>query len=93
MFSKISNYMTDLIYETLPDVSPDRREIIEYGIYMSVSEIVKIGLMIFIAVIFNIVHMFLVSLPFMEYNEHFLGAYMLKHIGVASLLIRSSFSA
>lgn len=55
MFSKISNYMTDLIYETLPDVSPDRREIIEYGIYMSVSEIVKIGLMIFIAVIFNIV--------------------------------------
>jgi len=54
MFSKISNYMTDLIYDTLPNVDPERREIIEYGVYMSVSEIVKIGLIILISVILHI---------------------------------------
>lgn len=55
MFSKISNYMTDLIYETLPNVQPERREIIEYGVYMTVSEIVKIGLIILIAAFLKIV--------------------------------------
>lgn len=55
MFSKISNYMTDLIYDTLPDVQPERREIIEYGVYMTVSEIVKIGLIILVAAILHIV--------------------------------------
>lgn len=55
MFSKISNYMTDLIYETLPNVEPERREIIEYGVYMTVSEIVKIGLIILIAALLKIV--------------------------------------
>lgn len=55
MFSKISNYVTDLIYETMPDIKPERREIIEYGIYMTVSEFVKIGLIIIIAAILHIV--------------------------------------
>lgn len=55
MFSKISNYMTDLIYDTLPNIQPERREIIEYGVYMTVSEIVKIGLIVLIAVVLNIV--------------------------------------
>lgn len=55
MFSKISNYMTDLIYDTLPDVKPERREIIEYGVYMMVSEIVKIGLILLVGVILDIV--------------------------------------
>lgn len=55
MFNKISNYMTDLIYDTLPDVKPERREIIEYGVYMMASEIVKIGLILLIGVILDIV--------------------------------------
>lgn len=55
MFSKISNYLTDMIYQTLPDVKPERREIIEYGVYMTVSEIVKIGLILIVAVILHIV--------------------------------------
>lgn len=44
MFNKISNYMTDLIYDTLPDVQPEKREIIEYGVYMTVSETEHKGL-------------------------------------------------
>lgn len=54
MFSKISNYITDMIYETMPDVEPERREVIEYGVYMTVSEIVKITFIIIIGIIFNI---------------------------------------
>jgi accessory gene regulator B len=54
MFNKISNYMTNLIYETLPDVDPGRREIIEYGVYMTVSEIVKIIAIVIISAIFGI---------------------------------------
>ena len=54
MFSKISNFITDMIYETLPGVQPERREIIEYGVYMTVSEILKIGLIILISLALNI---------------------------------------
>lgn len=54
MFNRISNYMTDLIYETLPDVDPGRREVIEYGIYMTVSEIVKMIAVILISLIIGI---------------------------------------
>lgn len=55
MFSKISNYMTDLIYETLSGIEPERREVIEYGVYMTVSEIVKISIILLVAVLLNIV--------------------------------------
>ncbi len=55
MFSKISNFVTDLIYETLPDVDPGRREVIEYGVYMTVSEIVKISLLLIIAAVLHII--------------------------------------
>ena len=55
MFNRISNYMTDLIYETLPDVDPGRREVIEYGVYMTVSEIVKMIVTILISAMIGIV--------------------------------------
>lgn len=54
MFNRISNYMTNLIYETLPDVDPERREVIEYGVYMTVSEIVKIIAVILLSLIIGI---------------------------------------
>lgn len=55
MFNKISNYVTNMIYETLPNVDPERREIIEYGVHMTLSEIVKIGFLIILAAILRIV--------------------------------------
>lgn len=55
MFSKISNFMTDMIYDTLPGIEPERREIIEYGVYMTVSEIVKIIVMIIVSAVIGIV--------------------------------------
>ncbi|MGE5615222.1 MAG: accessory gene regulator ArgB-like protein [Bacillota bacterium] len=54
MFSRISNYMTDMIYETLPGIEPERREIIEYGVYMTVSELVKITVMIILSAVIGV---------------------------------------
>lgn len=73
MFSKISNYMTDLIYETLPNVDPERREVIEYGVYMTVSEIVKISLLLIIASILHIVPYVLGVIVIYGIQRTFLG--------------------
>lgn len=54
MFSKISNFMTDMIYDTLPGIEPERREIIEYGVYMTVSELVKIILMMIVSAVIGV---------------------------------------
>jgi accessory gene regulator B len=54
MYSKISNYITDQIYLTIPDVKPEKREIIEYGAYMALSEISKITLLLVISAIFHV---------------------------------------
>lgn len=54
MFDKISKYITDMIYSTMPDVPPEKREIIEYGVYMTASEIVKIGVILLVSLILKI---------------------------------------
>lgn len=54
MISKISNYITDQIYLTLPEVKPEKREIIEYGAYMALSEISKVALLLIISAIFDV---------------------------------------
>ena len=54
MYSKISNYITDQIYVNLPDVKPEKREIIEYGAYMALSEISKITLLLVISAILHV---------------------------------------
>lgn len=82
MFSKISNYMTDLIYETLPDVDPGRREVIEYGVYMTVSEIVKIGLLLIIAAVLHIIPHVLCVIIIYGVQRTFLGGLHAKsHLG------------
>lgn len=55
MFDKISKYVADMIYSTLDGVDPEKREIIEYGVYMTVSEIVKISIILVISLILGIV--------------------------------------
>lgn len=82
MFSKISNYMTDLIYETLPNVDPERREVIEYGVYMTVSEIIKIGLLLIIAAILHIIPYVLGVIVIYGIQRTFLGGVHAKtHLG------------
>lgn len=55
MFDKISKYVADMIYSTLDGVDPEKREIIEYGVYMTVSEIVKISIILAVSLILGIV--------------------------------------
>ena len=54
MFDKISKYVTDMIYATLHGIAEERREIIEYGVYMTVSEIVKISIILTVSIILRI---------------------------------------
>lgn len=82
MFNKISNYVTNMIYETLPNVDPERREIIEYGVHMTLSEIVKIGLLIILAAILRIVPYVLGVIIVYGVQRTFLGGLHAKtHLG------------
>jgi accessory gene regulator B len=53
-YSKASNWITDQIYATVTGVEPEKREVIEYGAYMALSEISKIGLLIIISLFLNV---------------------------------------
>lgn len=82
MFDKISNYMTDMIYETLPDVDPKRREVIEYGVYMIASEIVKISVVITLGIILGILPYVLGTIAICGIQRTFLGGIHSKtHLG------------
>ena len=82
MFDKISNYMTDMIYSTLPDIAPERREIIEYGVYMTVSEIVKIAIILLISIVLGIWQYVLAVVAVYGIQRTFLGGIHAKtHLG------------
>ncbi len=74
--------MTDMIYETLPNVDPDRREVIEYGVYMIASEIVKIGLVITLGIILGILPYVVGTIAVCGIQRTFLGGIHSKtHLG------------
>ncbi|HEX2947201.1 MAG TPA: accessory gene regulator B family protein [Clostridia bacterium] len=82
MFDKISNYMTDMIYETLPDVDPGRREVIEYGVYMIASEIIKVSIVIILGIILGILPYVLGTIAICGIQRTFLGGIHSKtHLG------------
>lgn len=82
MFDKISNYMTDMIYSTLPGIEPERREVIEYGVYMTVSELVKISLIVLISILLGIMPYVLTVIAVYGIQRTFLGGIHAKtHLG------------
>lgn len=52
--SKISEGLTEKIKNTFPDIDKQKAETIEYGIYMTISEVTKIILIILISLFFKI---------------------------------------
>jgi len=54
MISIISNKITDFIYKTQSNVDAEKREVIEYGAYMAISEIVKVAVLLIVSVFFDI---------------------------------------
>ncbi len=82
MFDKISKYITDMIYSTMPDVPPEKREIIEYGVYMTASEIVKIGVLLLVSLILKIVPYVAAAIAFFGIQRTLLGGIHAKtHLG------------
>lgn len=82
MFDKISKYMTDMIYSTLPDVDPQRREVIEYGVYMTISEIVKIGFILAVSLVFGIVSYVAAAIALFGIQRTMMGGIHAKtHLG------------
>lgn len=82
MFDKISKYITNMIYETLPNVDPERRDIVEYGVYMTLSEIVKIGFIVIVAALLNIFPYVLGVIIIYGLQRTFLGGLHAKtHLG------------
>ncbi len=82
MFNKISKYIADQIYDTLPNVDPERREIVEYGVYMTLSEIVKIGFLLIVAAVLHIIPYALGAIVIYGVQRMFLGGLHAKtHLG------------
>jgi accessory gene regulator B len=82
MFDRFSKYMTDMIYSTLPNISPERREVIEYGVYMTASELVKMAAILLISVLLGIVPYVIVTMAVYGIQRTFLGGIHAKtHIG------------
>lgn len=53
-YSRLSNWITDQIYKTVPGVEASKREEIEYGAYMLLSEVSKISLLLIVAAILHV---------------------------------------
>ncbi len=82
MFDKISVYMTDMIYSTLPNIAPERREVIEYGVYMTVSELVKITIILLVSILLGILPYVLATVAIYGIQRTFLGGIHAKtHLG------------
>jgi accessory gene regulator B len=82
MFDRFSKYMTDMIYSTLPNISPERREVIEYGVYMTASELVKMAVILLISVLLGIVPYVIVTMAVYGIQRTFLGGIHAKsHLG------------
>ena len=82
MFDKISKYVTDMIYSTLDGVDPERREIIEYGVYMTASEIVKISIILAVSLVLRIVPYVAAAVAVYGIQRTLLGGIHAKsHIG------------
>lgn len=54
MFDKMSCWITEKICSIVPNVPEEKKEIIEYGAYMFLSETIKIGVLLIISAALNI---------------------------------------
>lgn len=93
MLDKLTTYITDLIYETKPDTEASKREIIEYGVFMTLSEIIKITFIIIIGAIFNLLPYVLGCIAALGVQRTVLGGTHAKsHTGCLLIHLTSVFS-
>ncbi|MCX8132105.1 MAG: accessory gene regulator B family protein [Clostridia bacterium] len=82
MISKISEGITRRISENLPDISKEKAEHIEYGLYMLISELYKILLILMLSYILGVLAYTIVVIFVLGLMRNFLGGVHAKtHIG------------
>ncbi len=92
MLDKITAYIVDLIYETRPDTDASKRDIIEYGVFMTLSEIIKIAVIVILGAIFNLLPYVLGSIVAMGVQRTVLGGTHAKsHKGCVAIHLISVF--
>jgi accessory gene regulator B len=93
MIDKLTTYITNLIYETKPDTEASKREIIEYGVFMTLSEIIKITFIIIIGAISGLLSYVLGCIAALGVQRTVLGGTHAKsHTGCLVIHLTSVFS-
>jgi len=71
--SRISEGLTEKIKTAFPDIDKQKAETIEYGIYMAISEVIKIVLIILISIILKITKYVVVTIPLFGMLRLYIG--------------------
>lgn len=82
MIEKICNYLTAKIRKSMPEVTDERAEVINYGLQLVIGEVPKIFIMLLIAYALGILKLSIISfLVIMPYRTFAGGFHLKTHIG------------
>lgn len=82
MIEKFCNYLTNKIRKSMPEITDERAEVINYGLQLVVGEVPKIFIMLLIAYALGILKLSILSFFIIMPYRTFAGGFHLKtHIG------------
>lgn len=82
MIEKFCNYLTNKIRKSMPEVTDERAEVINYGLQLVIGEVPKIFIMLLIAYALGILKLSIISfLVIMPYRTFAGGFHLKTHIG------------
>lgn len=82
MIEKFCNYLTNKIRKSMPEITDERAEVINYGLQLVVGEVPKTFIMLLIAYALGILKLFILSFLIIMPYRTFAGGFHLKtHIG------------
>lgn len=82
MIEKFCNYLTNKIRKSMPEITDERAEVINYGLQLVVGEVPKIFIMLLIAYLLGILKLSIISFLIIMPYRTFAGGFHLKtHIG------------
>lgn len=82
MIEKFCNYLTSKIRKSMPEITDERAEVINYGLQLVVGEVPKTFIMLLIAYLLGILKLSIISFLIIMPYRTFAGGFHLKtHIG------------
>ncbi len=82
MIEKFCNYLTNKIRKSMPEITDERAEVINYGLQLVVGEVPKIFIMLLIAYALGVLKLSIISFLIIMPYRTFAGGFHLKtHIG------------